>query len=240
MKIRRISDHTYTLGIWVIIPIHVWIVVEDDGLTLVDAGIGPMARSILRFVDRLGKGKLKRILLTHGHADHVGAVFPLKRRHDIPVLVHPIELPYMDGRLPYLRRNKAVAFRPPGVAAPLDPDAEGRPEKVGSLRPYLTPGHSPGHVVYMHEEDGVMLAGDLFTSRKGRLRRPIPPFTGDMAEAVCSSSVLDVVRPRQLEVCHGDSSVRNSADQLEAYLSETRHLVEKTGNGERSRVGTRR
>ena len=227
MKVRKISEHIYSLGIWIVIPIHVWIVVEDDGLTLVDAGIGPMARGILRFVDRLGKGKLKRILLTHGHSDHVGAVALLKKSHDVPVLVHPIEMPYMGGRLPHLRRRKAVEFLPKGVATPLDLDADGRPARVGRLRPFLTPGHSPGHVVYMHEDDGVMLAGDLFTSRRGRLRRPIPQFTGDMAEAIRSSSVLEVVRPRQLEVCHGDSSVMNPAEQLQAYLKETRNLAEK-------------
>ena len=112
MKVRKISEHIYSLGIWIVIPIHVWIVVEDDGLTLVDAGIGPMARGILRFVDRLGKGKLKRILLTHGHSDHVGAVALLKKSHDVPVLVHPIEMPYMGAGFPISGGARQWSFYP--------------------------------------------------------------------------------------------------------------------------------
>ena len=195
-------------------------------MTLVDAGVGFIAKGILRFVEGLGKGSLKRILLTHGHSDHVGAVSYLKSRLDVPVLAHPVEMPYMEGSRPYLRRRRAAVTVPHGVATPLELDEAGEPKKVGSLRPYLTPGHSPGHVVYVHEKDGVMLAGDLFTSRKGKLRRPIPAFTGDMAEAIRSSAIVGVVKPGRLEVCHGDSSVINPALQLESYWNETLHLVE--------------
>jgi len=40
---------------------------------------------------------------------------------------------------------------------------------------------------------GVMLAGYLFTSRRGKLRRPLPPFTGGMAEAIHGSSIVETV-----------------------------------------------
>ena len=91
----------------------------------------------------------------------------------------------------------------------------------------MTPGHSPGHVVYYHEQDQVLLAGDLFTSKKGNLHQPMPMFTADMAEAVRSSSIVEQLKPKRLEVCHGNS-VLNPADQLKDYIQKMeKKLLEK-------------
>lgn len=90
---------------------------------------------------------------------------------------------------------------------------------IAGVRPYLTSGHSPGHVVYYHEKDKVLLAGDLFTSKKGKLHQPIPMFTANMNEAVRSSSIVRKLKPIKLEVCHG-YSVFHPADQLEEYIQK--------------------
>ncbi|WP_135555607.1 MBL fold metallo-hydrolase [Paenibacillus cymbidii] len=214
MKIERVSEHIWSLRIWVLIPIHVWIVREEDGLTLVDAGLSGMAGGIVGLVDRLQAGPLRRIVLTHGHSDHVGALAKILRDRPVPVYAHRAEMPYMEGELPYPRRKKAVRFVAKGVAQPLPEDAEGRLAPIGSLTPYWTPGHSPGHVVYYHERDGVLLAGDLFNSRKGRLRRPM--FTPDMEQAVKSAAIVGELQPNRLEVCHG-GPVLNPAAQLNGY-----------------------
>ncbi|WP_307001635.1 MBL fold metallo-hydrolase [Lederbergia panacisoli] len=88
---------------------------------------------------------------------------------------------------------------------------------IGGLTPYLTPGHSPGHVAYFHEKDQVLLAGDLFTSKKGKLHRPISIFTPDMNEAVKSSAIIKELKPKKVEVCHG-YTVLNPADHIEEYI----------------------
>ncbi|MFC4811032.1 MBL fold metallo-hydrolase [Paenibacillus sp. GCM10023250] len=217
MKVERISEHVWSLSTWVIIPIHVWAVVEKDGITLVDAGISTMTKGIAAFAEKRLGLPLRRIVLTHGHADHIGAVKKLVERYpDVAVYAHEIEIPYMEGRLPYPRRKKPQQFVAPGLAKPLPMEADGTVARVGGLSAHLTPGHSPGHVVYFHEADGVLLAGDLFTSKGGRLRKPMPMFTADMAEAVRSSEIVRKLLPSRLEVCHG-GSVPNPADQLDAY-----------------------
>lgn len=215
MKATRVSEHIWSLHVWAGLPIRVWVVREPEGVTLVDAGIAMMARGIARFIRRLDAGPLQRIVLTHGHSDHVGALNALLREWPVPVFAHRIELPYMEGQAPYPRRKKAVASVARGVVQPLPEDGDAlRP--VGVLQPYLTPGHAPGHVVYYHERDRVLLAGDLFTSRRGRLRRPIPMFTADMAEAVRSGAIVERLRPLRLEVCHG-GPVFDPAAQWPAY-----------------------
>ena len=63
----------------------------------------------------------------------------------------------------------------------------------------------------------MLLAGDLFTSRRGRLRRPMAIFTADMAEAVRSAAIVARLRPDRLEISHG-GPVMDPAAQIEAYL----------------------
>jgi glyoxylase-like metal-dependent hydrolase (beta-lactamase superfamily II) len=108
----------------------------------------------------------------------------------------------------------------PGIVQPLREREEGGLETIAGLKPYLTPGHSPGHVVYYHAADQVMLAGDLFTSKAGKLHKPMPMFTADIAEALKSSLILRELQPVHLEVCHG-KPVKKPAEHLEEYLNAT-------------------
>lgn len=219
MKINRVSEHVWSLRTWMIIPIHVWVVVDEDGVTLIDAGISMMAKGILKFISELDAGPLQRILLTHGHSDHVGALKALLAEKKVPVYAHSIEIPYIEGALPFPRRKKAEQTVPKNIVQSLQVDEQGRLNSMAEVTPYLTPGHSPGHVVYYHESDQILLAGDLFTSKNGKLHQPIPMFTADMNEAVKSSAIVGTLKPKRLEVCHG-SSVFQPADQLEEYIQK--------------------
>ncbi|WP_249872103.1 MBL fold metallo-hydrolase [Oceanobacillus saliphilus] len=219
MKIKRVSEHIWSIKSWVLIPIHVWIVEEEDGVTLVDAGMPFLASGILKFINQLDSGPLKRILLTHGHGDHVGALTKILQENNVPVYAHEIEIPFMEGNQLYPRRKKYEKNVAKGIVQPLQSDEQDRLLSVSGLHPILTPGHSPGHVVYYHEEDQVLLAGDLFTSKRGKLHRPMPMFTGDMKEAVKSSVVVEQLNPKQLEVCHGNT-VYQPAKQLDEYMKK--------------------
>ena len=200
------------------IPVNVWIVESDEGLTLVDAGISTMARPLVRFIRQLGK-PLKRILLTHGHSDHVGSLAHIANHFSVPVFAHPDEIPYAEGRMAYPRRKKAVASVACGLLQPLERDSADDLKPVNGLVPYHTPGHSPGHVAYYHPSDRVLLAGDLFTSRKGKLKKPISMFTANMAQAVESGGIVKRLKPKLVSVCHG-GEVEHADEQYDEYLRQ--------------------
>lgn len=219
MKIQRVSEHIWSLKTWMLIPIHVWIVVDEDGVTLIDAGVPMMAKGIMKYMNQLEAGPLQRVLLTHGHSDHVGALKHILSETNVPVYAHHIEIPYMEGDQLYPRRKKAEHNVEKGIVQPLHEGEYGELQSIAGLMPYLTPGHSPGHVVYYHKQDQVLLAGDLFTSKKGKIHQPMSMFTADMAEAVRSSSIVEKLKPKRLEVCHGNS-VLHPADHLEEYVQK--------------------
>lgn len=222
MKAEKISEHIWSLKTWVVIPIHVWVVVDEDGVTLVDAGMPFMAKAIKKFIRQLNAGPLKRILLTHGHSDHVGSVKAIVAEYEVPVYAHRVEIPYLEGEQLYPKRKKLEYNLPKQLTQPLSEDEFGTLRIVDGLTPYLTPGHSPGHLVYYHEKDQVLLAGDLFNSKKGKLHPPM--FTPFLDEAVKSAAIVEKLKPKRLEVCHG-SSVFNPAEQLEEYVrnAEKKH-----------------
>ncbi|MCJ8009348.1 MBL fold metallo-hydrolase [Lederbergia wuyishanensis] len=220
MKAKRVSEHIWSLNIWMLIPVHVWVVVDKGEVTLVDAGIPSMAKGIINFIEKLNMGSLTRILLTHGHQDHIGAIKPILNQNKVPVFAHQIEIPYMTGELAYPKRKKPEQNVAKEIIQPLPEDIAGNLMTIGGLTPYHTPGHSPGHVAYFHEKDQVLLAGDLFTSKKGKLHRPMSIFTPDMNEAVKSSAIIKYLKPKKVEVCHG-YTVLNPADHLEEYMEKT-------------------
>jgi len=212
MKIVQISEHVWKCSQWIIIPMSAWLVQSERGLTLVDAGIPLMAGPLLKQIERMGL-PLEQIVLTHGHSDHVGSLNKIVERYPVPVYVHEAEIPYMEGRQPYPRRKKAEQTVRPGLVRALDMASQ-----PGGLTPYATPGHSPGHVAYYHEQDGVLLAGDLFTSKRGQLHRPMPMFTADMKQAVGSGALVEQVRPKLVSVCHGgEVQITDPQRQAEVY-----------------------
>ena len=225
MQVKRVSEHIWSLKKWMIIPIHIWIVVDEEGITLVDAGMPMMTKGILNFIEQLNAGPLLRILLTHGHSDHVGAVKGILKQYQVPVYAHPIEIPYMVGEVLYPKRKKLEHNLPRALVSPLLDDNLSKLNKIGGLTPYFTPGHSPGHVVYYHEQDQVLLAGDLFTSTKGKLKQPMAMFTANMKQAVASASIISQLKPNQLEVCHGNT-VFQPSNQLEKYVNSMERKLE--------------
>ncbi|GGH87493.1 glyoxylase-like metal-dependent hydrolase (beta-lactamase superfamily II) [Pullulanibacillus pueri] len=190
-----------------------------------------MSKGISSFLRTANLGSLRRIVLTHGHSDHVGALSDLIDQYNVPIYAHKIEQPFMEGELAYPRRKKAQKTVQVGWVQPLSEDMEGKLLSVGGLVPYHVPGHSPGHVVYYHERDNVLLAGDAFTSKKGKLRKPMPMFTADMKMAVkCGVDIVRRLNPERLEVCHGNP-VFHPFDQIDDYFKANMSIRHSKGVG---------
>lgn len=215
MKVTKISEHITKLEAWCLFKISAWLVQAKDGIYIVDTGMAFMGRAVLQQAQKLGE--VKGVLLTHGHSDHVGGLKHIIKGTEPPVFAHRIELPYIEGKQPFPGRKKAQALAAPNLIKPLPMDQQGSLLPIGDLIPYHTPGHSPGHVAYYHAEDGVLISGDLFTSKRGRLQKPMAMFTANMEEAVASAKIVADIKPKLVTIAHSPD-VEHAYEHIEQYL----------------------
>lgn len=149
-------------------------VVDADVPTVVDTGTPGGIEHLMEGIEAAGfvPGDIRRIVLTHRHADHVGNAAELVRRTGAELLASPEEAAYLTERVEQPRPRVATplghallpyvkAALPWTVAEPLPVEAslvDGA--EIGSLRVIATPGHTPGHVSVIDTRRGVLLTGD--------------------------------------------------------------------------------
>jgi glyoxylase-like metal-dependent hydrolase (beta-lactamase superfamily II) len=132
---------------------------------------GDEADRIARRLNELGL-KLKEILLTHAHIDHVSGALPLKRLTGAPILLNENDLPLLRTMA---TQAAWLGIETPETAPPDGSLADGL--RVGLDRypaeVLHTPGHSQGSVCLYFAPLKLLVAGDtLFAGSIGRTDLP--------------------------------------------------------------------
>ena len=207
----------------------------DESLILVDTGMPGDEEIILSAVQKIGwsPDKLKYILITHAHLDHVGSLAALKAVTGARVVASRIERDHIEGRrmlcsmkregasgkvfrvILFILENFLQKYTPAQVDMPCRESAG--PESIEGINIIATPGHSPGSLSYFHKGKKLLFAGDALSSAP-HLR--LPPRAGCASYSQALRSVKTLAE-LDFEVClfgHGRPLTENTRTEVQALL----------------------
>jgi glyoxylase-like metal-dependent hydrolase (beta-lactamase superfamily II)/8-oxo-dGTP pyrophosphatase MutT (NUDIX family) len=188
-----------------------------EGCVLVDPGsslerdVERLAAAVGAARDRLGR-TVREIWLTHHHPDHVGGAPALRERLGVPIAAHAETARRLAGAFTVDRHIEAGEVTQLGGA--------GGPFTVRAL---LTPGHARGHLCFLHEELGSLLAGDLVA---GTGTIVVDPPEGNMQQYLDSIDSLLELAPRTLFPGHGPT-LHDAPGRLLEYREHRRWREER-------------
>ncbi|MHA4742161.1 MBL fold metallo-hydrolase [Dyadobacter sp. MSC1_007] len=113
-----------------------------------------------------------QIVNTHAHIDHVLGVAALKRKYGIPFLLHKLDEPLLRAVKTYASNYGFSAFDEPEIDGYI---LERQSIQFGNttLKVIFVPGHAPGHVAFVSDEQQFVIGGDaLFRMSIGRTDLP--------------------------------------------------------------------
>ncbi len=150
-------------------PVNCYLVEEKDELTLIDAALPYGAKRILQAARNIGK-PITRILLTHAHDDHVGALDSLKLvLPDVPVYISVRDARLMNGDTSLDPSEPQTPIRG-GIPKKLKTRADVLLQDgdcIGSLLAVATPGHTPGLMSFLDTRNNAFIVGDALQTRGG-------------------------------------------------------------------------
>lgn len=243
-QIDRVSEHLHFVH-----TEHVnWVIYAGpDGVTLIDSGYVGQRDLLVDSLSTIGRrpDDVTAVLITHGHADHLGGAAWLAEQFDTPVHTHAAEvanvrrtvmqqarpaavlrnawrpgvLPWAVGILPLLDRRPDLGV--PSVA-PLT-ESQGRVAVPGHPRALLIDGHTSGHTVFDFEDEGVIVVGDALVTRHRTSPVAGPQllpsiFHHDVERATASVSGLSASTARVVLPGHGEAWIGPVGAMVHAAL----------------------
>jgi glyoxylase-like metal-dependent hydrolase (beta-lactamase superfamily II) len=215
--------HRVTMPLpWALDHVHCYAVEDPDGWTIIDCGLGTpgTTRRWSQALQALGSPRVRRLVITHYHPDHVGASAALgalteteevvQGREDF-VLTRAAWGDEADSEAfgAYLRRN---GMPPADAARSVDEEGETAVDfatptrlvdendelEIGGegFRVLVLPGHADGHIALLGERSGRLFGGDVLlheiTPNVGRWEDTKPDPLGRYLDTLRR---LETIRP---------------------------------------------
>lgn len=156
--------------------------------------------------NRLSQGHaLLGVLLTHHHADHIGAAELIRSTFHVPVMAHHALAHKVDFKIDTsIDENYRVSLN-----------------SHYSLRVLYTPGHADSHLVFLDEKEGCLIAGDMITDRGTIL---IPPNSGSLKLYLLNLNRLTTLPLKMIIPAHGKAIIVKPQQFL---LNAIKHRLER-------------
>jgi hydroxyacylglutathione hydrolase len=232
-RVQASEPERIAAGVWLLrggFPIktmNVYLLEEEGGVTVFDAGISDMSRAVAAAGARFGA--IKRVVLGHADADHRGAAPAL----DAPVFCHEADRAAAESSESFREYFDMSKLAPHGrvLLSRLLPVWDGgavaiagtvkEGDEIAGFKVIHLPGHAPGLIGLYRDSDGVALVSDCIytldpqTGIKGAARVPHEAFNLDTEQARASIRKLAALQPRIVWAGHARPVTGDVGAELE-------------------------
>lgn len=199
---RLVTSGTFCLdgGTWDV-DNNVWIVGDEHEVLVIDA-----AHDADAIAQAVGDRRVKAVVCTHAHDDHVNQAPALAERFGAPILLNPAEMVLWNMTWPDRKPDGELHDGDVLSAGGID------------LRVLQTPGHSPGSSCLYAPELGVVFTGDtLFQGGPGATGRSYSDF--DTIIESIRTTLLTLPGQTQVLTGHGGSTkIDEEAPHLQEWI----------------------
>ncbi len=216
---------------------QVYLVTTDAGHVVVDAGAGRSVDSIIAAAtsDGLDPGRIRWVLLTHGHGDHAGGAAAWQRAVRGARVATSVEvgawLAAADETATSVDRARAAGIYPADyrleACEPALVLADGDVVAIGDLafRAVTTPGHAQGHLAFLADIDGAstLFSGDALFPR-GRILLQ-DTWDCDLHAALRSVERLAALQPQRLLAGHLGPVLGEAGQHIETAMARIARLL---------------
>jgi len=230
-RIRKISPHVTAIDMSGAFQVAVFLVRHERGLALVDAGFPGWHYAVLAAVESFPwPNRITHVILTHAHSDHVGSASEIAAAAGAEIVSSAAERPFIEGS------SLATAARRLGPKLMLQLNhwlgrRRLRPTRVThevregdtlcGLRVVAMPGHTPGQIALVHDDDRLVLCADAVFNVRDRLGHdPIPGITLDHGQAEDSMRRLADLGIEHVVPSHGPAIEGDATARIHRFLEQ--------------------
>ena len=194
---------------------NIFLVTGDDPF-LVDTGTGLNMSRVFNGLSKFVKiNKIRRIVLTHGHMDHVGGAAGLKEKLSVEILIHELDAPMISDIDNWRAQEEMFGIEMEPFEVETFVEGVVFSSGENDFRVIHTPGHSSGSVCLFDDLNGSLISGDtVFSGSVGRWDL----FTGSYGDLVGSIKKLAKLDAVDLYPGHGPCSYGDAGGQIVSAL----------------------
>jgi glyoxylase-like metal-dependent hydrolase (beta-lactamase superfamily II) len=222
---------------------NICLLVEDDKITMVDAGLPGSSAGLLAYLDEIGLAPraVRRVIITHHHLDHVGGLPEVLKLSGAEVWAHRDDAAVIEGTVPrpgipperieamvaaIPAEQRAAATARMKQMSDVAPAAVGlrlvggeELNVLGGVRILHTPGHTAGHLCLYLPALSLLVAGDLLRLEDGVIRESPTGFAADADQALDSARQIATLGFESFIGYHGGHVVSGARELLSESLT---------------------
>jgi len=194
--------------------------IDAGDIILVDTGCGGSYEQLITNLCKcdLDPRKLKTVIATHAHIDHIGALAEFKRKHHVNIIAHELDAPAIESGVRTGAEVYGVDYTPCHVDIRIKGDGEKLSFKRHDIHLMHIPGHTPGSLaVYLDAGQRVLFGQDVHGPY-------MPEWGGDIEKAQCSLQKLLELNADIL--CEGHFGIYQPAEAVHQYISGYIHRLQ--------------